>query len=51
MNNFGLLVRVNIRTSSHAIVKIIVGITTTFEDTRSHKRIEKMGPMSGQPTK
>jgi hypothetical protein len=37
--------KVNIRTSSLGIDKIIVGITMTFEDTRSRKRIEKMGPI------
>ena len=35
-----MLVRLNIRTFSHAIVKIIVGIMMTFEDTRSCKYIK-----------
>ena len=41
-----MLVKVNIRTSSHAIVKIIVGITMSFEDTRSRKRLEKLDPIN-----
>ena len=35
-----MLVRLNIRTSSHVIVKIIIGITKTFEDAISHKYIK-----------